>query len=130
VPDMTTRFYWEGAKERTLFVQRCPSCDHYLHPPSIACPRCLCEDLVPTQVSGRGTIFTFTIARQAFDSSFEVPYVLALVELDEQPGLRVLTNIVGVPPEEVTVGAAVEVDFERRGAWSLPQFRLAGQGTR
>jgi uncharacterized OB-fold protein len=126
VPDDVTRFYWDGAREGSLLVLRCTACRHYLHPPDVACPRCLSESLQPTAVSGRGVVYAFTTARQAFDAAFsdDVPYVLALVELDEQPGLRLLTNIVGASSETVTAGAPVEVTFERRGDWALPQFRL------
>lgn len=125
-PDETSRFYWEAAEAGQLSVQRCSSCQRYLFPPSVACPRCLTDTLVPTPVSGRGRVHAFTVARQAFDPSFEVPYVLALVELEEDPEVRILTNLVQTDPAAVTGGAPVEVVFERRGATALPQFRLAG----
>lgn len=126
VPDEISRFYWDAAEEGQLSVQRCSTCRRYLFPPSVACPRCLTETLVPTPVSGRGRVHAFTVARQAFDPSFEVPYVLALVEIDEDPDVRILTNLVQSDPAAVTGGAAVEVVFERRGKTVLPQFRLAG----
>lgn len=129
VVDEVSRFYWEAAAEGTLSVQKCSSCQRYLFPPSVVCPRCLTETLVPTPVSGRGRVHAFTVARQAFDPSFEVPYVLALVELEEDPEVRILTNLVGSDPTEVAGGAPVEVVFEDRAAVSLPQFRLAGSPT-
>jgi uncharacterized protein len=109
-------------------IQRCQACGFYLHPPGVVCPRCLSESLVPTEVSGRGQVYAFTVARQAFDATFasSVPYLIALVELDEQPGLRMITNLVGATADAVTSSARVEVTFEPRGAWNLPQFRLAG----
>jgi uncharacterized OB-fold protein len=127
VPDIdeVSRFYWDAAGREELAVQCCSSCRRYVFPPTVACPRCLSETLVPTRVSGRGRVHAFTVARQTFDPSFEVPYVLALVELEEDPEVRILTNIVGSAPEEVTGGAPTEVVFERRGDVSLPQFRLA-----
>jgi len=124
-PDEVSRFYWEGANDGRLMVQRCAQCGTYEFPPTVACPDCLSETLVPTEVSGRGRIYAFTVARQAFDPAFEVPYVLALVELEEDPSVRILTNVVGAEPHEVTGGAPVSVEFERRGGWSLPQFRLS-----
>jgi uncharacterized OB-fold protein len=83
-------------------------------------------------MSGRGVIYAFTVARQAFDVTFaeEVPYVLALVELEEQPGLRILANVVDVEPEAVRGGIPVGVTFEQRGDWSLPQFRPVESGDR
>ncbi len=77
-------------------------------------------------MSGRGVVFASTAVRQAFDRAFldAVPFVVALVELDEQPGVRVLANILDVPPEPVTIGTPVEAVFERHDGWSLPQFRV------
>ncbi len=126
-PDESTRFYWEGALAGRLMIQRCAACSRYQHPPAPACTRCLADDMVPTEVSGRGTLYTFIIAHQAFDAAFldELPYVVALVELEEQPGLRLLTNILEAPHEDLKIGMPLEVTFERRGEWSLPKFRPA-----
>ncbi len=126
-PDESTMFYWEGARAGRLLIQRCAACNRYQHPPSPRCTRCLSDVVEPTEVSGRGSLYTFIIARQAFDAAFleELPYVVALVELEEQPGLRLLTNIVEAPAEDLKVGMPVEVTFEQRGDWSLPQFRPA-----
>ena len=78
-------------------------------------------------MSGRGTVFTFTINRHAYNPAVPVPYVIAIVELEEQAGLRFITNIVGCDPEAVSIGLPVQVDFEPAGAaaWA-PVFRLAG----
>jgi uncharacterized OB-fold protein len=71
-------------------------------------------------------VYSFTVVRQAFDEAFlgEVPYVVALVELPEQAGLRVLTNLLEVEPDDVEVGMPVELTFETRDGQALPQFRL------
>jgi hypothetical protein len=129
-PDGLTWFYWEGAQSGQLLVQRCESCGHFLHPPNVVCPRCLSESLIPTPVSGRGKIYAYTVARQAFDGAFveDIPYVLALVELEEQANLRILTNIVGAQLDELASDVAVEVTFEDRRDYKLPQFRIAAQG--
>lgn len=81
-------------------------------------------------MSGRGKIYAYTVARQAFDSAFidDIPYVLALVELEEQANLRILTNIVGAQLDEVASDVAVEVTFEDRKEYKLPQFRISGTG--
>jgi uncharacterized protein len=130
VPDAESSFYWEGARHGTLLVQRCTACGFYLHPPGVACPRCLSETLQPVPAGGRGTVYAFTVAHQAFDPSFadDLPYILALVELEEQSGLRILTNIVDVEPNDITSGTPVEVTFEPRGERWIPQFRPEGQG--
>jgi uncharacterized protein len=127
-PDALTWFYWEGTQAGQLLIQRCESCGHFQHPPDVVCPRCLSQSLVPTPVSGRGTIYAFTVARQAFDSAYvdDIPYVLGLVELEEQASLRILTNIVDANPDQLTSQLPVEVTFEERQGFKLPQFRVVG----
>ena len=73
-------------------------------------------------MSGRGTVYTYTINRQAWVPGLEVPFVIAMVELDEQPGLRLMTNIVDCPTEEVEIGMPVEVAFVERGEAFVPVF--------
>ncbi len=66
------------------------------------------------QVSGRGTVYTFAICHQAFSGFFrdKVPYNLALVELDDIPGIRMVSNIVGCANEDLYIGMPVEVVWE------------------
>jgi hypothetical protein len=93
------------------------------YPISTICSRCLAAESVWEAVSGLGTVLTYTIFERAYHEAWqsEVPYVVGLVELDEGPVF--LTNIVGVPPAEVSVGQRVTVTFERRSAEAaLPQF--------
>ena len=125
IPDETTAFYWAAARDGRLEVQRCACCGSWRFPPTIACPSCQSEDLVPTPVSGRGSVYSFTVVRQAFDPAYaaELPYVVALVELEEDPNVRILTNIVGAEPSAITVGMPVEVTFEDRDGAALPVFR-------
>lgn len=127
--DEVTAFYWEAAGQGRLAVLRCDDCRRFHHPPEVACPHCGAIALHPETVSGRGTVFAATVIRQAFDRAFAdaVPYTLALVELEEQPGLKVLTNIVGADTDApVPVGTTVELVLEPHGDWSLPQFRVVG----
>ncbi|HXY94114.1 MAG TPA: Zn-ribbon domain-containing OB-fold protein [Acidimicrobiia bacterium] len=123
--DALTAFYWDGAAAGRLLVTRCVPHGHLSHPPEVSCPVCGSEEVVPVEVSGRGSVYSFTVVRQAFDPAFlaELPYVVALVELDEQPGLRVLTNIVECDVDAVEIGMAVEVTFEARDGTAIPQFR-------
>ena len=65
-------------------------------------------------MSGRGTVFTYTVNHQPFNPAVPVPYVIAIVELEEQAGLRIATNIVDCEPESVCIGLPVEVRFERQ----------------
>lgn len=131
-PDEVSAFYWDGARAGQLLVQRCPNCSLLQYPPDVACRSCQSTDLRPTEVSGRATLYSYAVVERPFHAGFvdEVPYVVALVELEEQAGLRLLNNILDARPEELEVGMALEVTFERRrGDVVLPQFRPARTGS-
>jgi uncharacterized OB-fold protein len=136
--DPLTDFFWAGAREGRLMIQRCQACGTYIHLPRPVCRACRSFDLAPEQVSGRGTVYTFTETHRPFHPFFvdRVPYLLAAVELEEQAGLRVLSNLVGMdePAGRLDggprIGMAVEVDFE----WlsddlAVPVFRPASGST-
>jgi uncharacterized OB-fold protein len=126
-PDEVTAFFWDAAREGRLEIQRCGSCELYQYPPDVACVHCQGTGLTPAQVSGRGSLYSYTIVDRAFHAGFagQLPYVIGLVELAEQPGLRLLANIVDVVPEQLKVGLPLEVTFEARRDVALPQFRPA-----
>ncbi len=107
------RAFWTGGVDGALVISWCAACKRYVQPPSADCPTCEGE-LVPRAVSGRGTVFTYTVNHQRFMPNVAVPYVIAIVELEEQPDLRIATNIVDCQPNSVFVGLPVEVRFERQ----------------
>lgn len=118
-----TEPFWSGALAGELRLQQCLSCRHIRYPIAEICPRCLSADAAWTAMSGTGTVFTYAIFERAYHDAWkdQVPYVVALVELDEGPVF--LTNIVGVDPAQVTVGQKVVATFERRSRTAaLPQF--------
>ena len=120
--DQDNTFFWtSGADGRLRFLQ-CGDCQNYVHPPRARCAICRGENLSPQPVSGRGTVLTFTINHQPWFPGMEVPFVVAIVELDEQPGLRLTTNIIECPPEEVYIGQSVRVVFEQKEDVWLPLF--------
>ena len=120
--DQDNTFFWtSGADGRLRFLQ-CGDCQNYVHPPRARCAICRGENLSPQAVSGRGTVLTFTINHQPWFPGMEVPFVVAIVELDEQPGLRLTTNIIECPPEEVYIGQSVRVVFEQKEDVWLPLF--------
>ena len=119
-----TRPFWEAARAGTLAIQRCGECGYYNHPPREACDRCLSGALAFELVSGKGRVWSFAVMHQGSVVGFEerVPYLTALVELDEQPMLLLVTNLAG-PPERVRLGQRVSVTFEPFGdGLALPQF--------
>jgi uncharacterized OB-fold protein len=123
-PTHETRPYWEGCKQHELRVQRCAACGHRQFFPRIYCTQCFGERVEWVKTSGFAKVLSFTIVRRPPSPAFaaEVPYVVALVTLDEGPTL--MTNIVGCAPEKVEIGMAVEVTFDD---WteeiSIPKFR-------
>jgi len=117
--------FWQGGREGELRFLRCDGCATFVHPPAPVCPDCLGRALTPGAVSGLGRVQTFTVNHQPWIPGFEPPYVIAIVELDEQPGLRLTTNIVGCAPEVVSIGMRVRVVFEERDAVWLPLFEPA-----
>ncbi len=108
-----TAAFWQGGAVGELRIQRCQRCRWWLHPPLPMCPRCGGRELAPEAAAGTGTVYSFTVNRYQWSPSLEPPYVIAEVELDEQPGLRLLTSIVG--GDEVTIGMPVRVRFEPAG---------------
>jgi hypothetical protein len=76
-------------------------------------------------VSGRGSVYTFTVNQRAWSPGLEVPYVIAIVALEEQADLRLMTNIVGCPADEVVIGMPVHVEFREQGDVYAPVFRPA-----
>lgn len=128
LPEVTpdTEHFWRGGARGELTFLRCADCGEFVHPPSPVCPRCLGRALRPDAVSGLGTVVTFTVNHQPWNPIVPLPYVIALVEIDEQPGLRLLTNIVECAPEDVTVGMRVRVRFLHLEDVWLPLFAPEG----
>jgi uncharacterized OB-fold protein len=120
VPDAVTRPFWDGVAEGVLRIQRCRGCDRHVFYPRAVCPFCMDADLEWMEASGAGVVHSFTVVHRAPpDYRDEVPYVVALVDLAE--GVRMMTRLVDVAPDRVTVGMPVEVTIQ--GEPRLPYFR-------
>jgi uncharacterized OB-fold protein len=123
------RHFWTGGERGELCFLRCQDCGTWIHPPTPICPRDHSKRLAPEAVSGRAKVASFTINHQPWMPGPELPYVVAIVEIEEDPTVRLTTNIVGCAPEEVRIGMPVEVVFEhhadRDGDVWLPLFRPA-----
>ena len=132
LPELTdrNRHFWQGGRVGRLVLLRCQSCGYYLHPPSPVCPQDRSKDLVPEPVSGRAAVASFTVNHHPWVPGVELPYVIGIVELVEQTGLRLTTNLVGCEPDAVEVGMPVEVVFEHHedehGDVWLPLFAPVG----
>lgn len=127
--DGLTADFWAGTRVGELRIQRCRACGTYIHLPRPICRACQSFDLGWEKVSGRGTVYSFTVTMRPFHPYFvdRVPYVMATIALDEQPGLHFLSNVVGTPPDDVRIGQRVRVVFEDRGEYSLPVFEIDGR---
>jgi len=120
--DQPSGFFWTSGADGRLRFLRCADCAYLIHPPAPYCPRCESRDNAPAAVSGRGTVHSFTVNHQPWDGA-ATPYVIGLVAIDEQPDVRLTTNIVDVDPDDVRVGMPVEVVFEDHAPVFVPLFR-------
>lgn len=114
--------FWQGGRLGVLNIHRCGACQRWFHPPAPICPRCASFDVAPQPVSGAGTVASFTINQQAWTAELTQACVVAIVDLAEQPGLRLLSNVVGAAPEQVHIGMDVQVRFEQHEDVWLPLF--------
>lgn len=110
-PDSASREYWAAAAAGRLVFQECPVCGNRQHYPRMCCTAC---GATPSwrDASGRGTVHTFTIIRQNHAKPFRdmLPYVVAIVELEEGP--RIMSNVTGCDVADVRIGMPVEAYFE------------------
>ncbi len=124
VPDPESTPFWDGMREGRLMLQRCASTGEHLFPPVTFCPGSL-ERPEWVEVSGKGKIFSWIVVRHPVPRDIyadEVPYIVALVTLDE--GCRMTGNIVGVEPEDMRADMPVQIVFNRATAdITLPAFR-------
>jgi uncharacterized OB-fold protein len=125
LPQVTdeNRFYWTGGADGVLRMLRCDACSYWVHPPLPLCPRCHSRALAPQALSGKGRIFSYTLNYKPWGPGLDVPYTIAVVALDEQPGLQLTTNIVNLVPEQVRVDMNVTVTFVQDEDVWLPMFR-------
>jgi uncharacterized OB-fold protein len=112
VPTPVTQPFWDALRAERVVVQRCDTCDGWVHYPRSRCSHCLGDQLTFHEIPGTGTVYTFTVARQATAAPFadEVPQIIAIVEV--LPGVRFTTTLVEIAPEDVRVGMAVAPVFD------------------
>ncbi len=118
--------FWQGGSRGELCFRHCAACDLFVHPPQPRCPLCLSPELAVRACSGRAILHTFTVNHQPWIPGFDPPYVVAIVTLEEQPELRLTTNVVGCAPEDLAIGMTLRVVFEEReDGIFLPLFEPA-----
>ena len=116
--------FWDAAREERLIIQQCSDCGKHIFYPRIACPDCFSDNVTWVAVSGRGTIYTFTVVENNAPSAFtgDIPYVVAVIRLEE--GVQLLSNVVDCDPYTLQCDMPVEVTFDKlTDEFTLPKFR-------
>ena len=122
--------FWQAARQGRLEIQRCSFCRHWIHAPALACPQCGSEDLVFEPVSGRGTLYSWTVLHHSPGPGFAgmLPLIVGIVELAEQPHLLLCANILEAEPGDLRLGLPLKVCFEwLDAAHAVPQFVPVGE---
>jgi uncharacterized OB-fold protein len=128
LPDEVTAPFWEGCRRGELRMQRCAECSRFRFYPRPMCPRCHSFAVQWVRMSGEGSIYSFVICHEPVLPAFQsrVPFAVAVVELAEDPALRMVGGLLDPPSEQLRIGQKVRVEFEEiEGGVVLPQWRLA-----
>jgi uncharacterized protein len=122
--------HYRGLLRGELLINKCGACGHWIYPHRPLCPRCLSWDVKPTQVSGAGKVFMFTLIQQERDpdNRLREPLIAAAVELAEQSGLRYLARIVNCPRSELILNLPVQLTWLEREGHTMPAFEPARAG--
>jgi uncharacterized OB-fold protein/acyl dehydratase len=117
-------FWFEGARQHRLLIQRCKRCGTLRHPPRPMCSECRSYEWDVVDAAGRGTVYSFVVNHYPQVPAFDYPLAVGLIELEE--GTRLVANVSGVDPADIRVGMSVEVEWVDHDAdLSLPAFRPA-----
>ena len=127
LPELTREntAFWTGGERGELMIAHCDACDHAIHPPEVICPKCLSRSVTAKPASGTGEVVSVTVNHQQWMPGLDVPYALAIVDVDGEEGVRITARIDGIAPEEVAIGMRVEVGFEQVEDVWIPHFRPA-----
>jgi uncharacterized OB-fold protein len=125
-PDADTEGFWQATEHGELALCRCRECRHWQHPPVERCRECGGPTTFE-RISAAGTVFSFIVANRASVPGFSelTPYVVALIDLDEQPGLRLASRLAGIDAHAVEIGMRVQAEIEALagGNYRIPVFR-------
>ena len=128
-PDEDSKPFWEGCRRGELLMQRCAACRLFRFYPRPACPSCHSFESEWVRMSGRGAIYSWIVVHEPVMPAFkgELPMPVVLVELEEDPGLRLVGNVRDCAPADLRIGLPVEVVFEKiADDVTLPQWRPVG----
>jgi uncharacterized protein len=125
LPDLDTEGFWQATARGEIALGRCQKCRTWQHPPTERCIHCA-GPMAFEPISGNGTVYSYIIANRASVPGFAVPYVVAVIELDEQPGLKMVGRLAGVEPGEAKIGQRVSTTVVPLpgGDYRIPQFTV------
>lgn len=119
-------FFFDACREHRLLIQRCASCHTLRHPPGPCCPECGSFEWDTVQASGQASVYSYVVAHHPRHPAFDYPLIVAVVELAE--GTRLITNLVGIEPDDVEIGMPVSLEWlDADPELTLPVFRPIGQ---
>lgn len=125
--DQWTKPFWDAARDHRLVAAACADCGTYRMPPTPFCPHCRSQSIDWRELSGQGVLYSFTIVARAImpEMADNIPYVPALVDLPDAPGVRLITNVVDVPISQITIGAKLAVMWHNApNDVTIPMFTL------
>lgn len=127
LPELTPEntSFWTGGAEGKLMIAFCSGCAHAIHPPQLVCPKCWSEAVEARAVSGTGIVYSYTVNHQPWAPGMQVPFALAVVDVDGAPGVRVTAEVVNAGPESVAIGQAMRVRFAQIDDIWFPQWEPA-----
>jgi uncharacterized protein len=123
IPDEDSKEFWDGCHRHELLIEECDN-HHFRYPPRPICPECFSTKYNWTKVNGKGEVYSFIVVRRPLGPEWEkdVPYVVAVILLDQ--GVKMISNVIGIKPEDVKIGMKVEVVFEdATESFSVPKFK-------
>ena len=118
-----TREFWAATKANEFRYQQCENCDTIVFYPRRHCTTCTAGDLKWKTSAGIGTVYTYSVVRQSYHPFFRnlVPYTVAWIDLDEGP--RIISNVIGIEPGDVTIGQRVQIEWEEHENLNIPLFK-------
>ena len=128
IPDELNKPFWDAANEGRLVIQNCKACNRLRHPPAPTCDQCGSGDNMEwKEMSGRGKIYNYGVVHDCPVRLLQedLPFNLAVIMLDEDPGIQMYSHLPGTPVDEVPVGGSVEVVFEATANGQMvPEWRV------
>lgn len=127
LPELTAenKAFWTGGASGDLMIVFCEDCDHAIHPPQLICPKCWSENVLAKPVLGTGSVYSYTVNYQPWAPDMDVPFALAVVDVDGASGVRVTAEVVGSDPEKISIGQKMQIMFKNIDDIWLPQWRPA-----